>query len=172
MKGTKNRRARNFELALALDQISTKQLESLRMASRDSYTIIDDDSATLQPILPVVPLNPASSSNSLLSAPRRPAVPLSLLESLPAEIHVEIVERIAEIADFTDRNAMLLALALASPVFSHLAQRVIYRHVTLADYEQMQQYLESPATIRREFATKSLALEVFIEDDGEIEMVK
>ena len=151
-------RAKCVEIALVFNQIRTKQLELLRMDSRDSEKTGTTADSTLGPTFSTSPLDPSNDSIPLPRSSHRLPVPLSPLELLPTEIHIEIVQRVAEPTKGTLDYAQLCKLARVSPIFTKLAQAQLYHHLVLFNENSAREWLESAATIRREFATRKLVL--------------
>ena len=109
----------------------------------------------------ISPLDPSDDPTSLTRSPDRPPVPLSRLELLPTEIHIEIIKRAAVLTDSQGEFVgydTLCKLARASPVFTQLAQAQLYHDVLLISGGMAQEWSESAATIRGEFATRTLQL--------------
>ena len=131
------------------------------MDSLDSLDSLTTASTTQHTILPALPLDSSSNSISLPRASRRPPVPLSRLELLPTEIHIEIIKRAAVLTDSQGEFVgydTLCKLARASPIFTKLAQAQLYRTVVLQDERVAREWRASAATIRGEFAVRVLQL--------------
>ena len=157
--GRKERKC--VQIALVFSQIRTKQLEPLRMNSRDSEKARTTASHTQGPNLPSFPLIPPNDSIPVPRSFNHRPVPLSPLELLPTEIHIEIVEQVAAVQNSLGNcidYAQLCTLARVSPVFTKLAQAQLYHHLVLDDETMAREWLESATTIRGEFATRELVL--------------
>ena len=138
------------------------------MDLRDSEQTGTTANNTQQSILPTSPLDPSNDSISVPRSPDRPLVPLSPLELLPTEIHIEIIKRAAEPTDARPEYASLCKLAHTSPVFTKLAQAQLYQNLVLLDEATTREWLESAATIRGEFATRELQLGCTDEEEESI----
>ena len=126
------------------------------MDSEDSQKIAELVNNNAEPLIPNLPLVPSSDPISTPRASHRPQVPLSRFESLPPEIHSVVIKE--HIAKNSLSYAETCKLARASRVFTKIAQGAMYRELVLYGEEQAIQWLESDATIRREFTTQVLVL--------------
>ena len=155
------RKRRNFgivDFVVVFSQISANQLELLRMASQDSQNITERANNNQEPLIPNLPFIPSSDSNSTPRASNRPPVPLSRFERLPTEIHIAIIGELFYIDKGFITPDGLCKLACASPVFTRIAQKRLYLEVVLEGDDEARKWLDSDATIRGEFATRSLTL--------------
>ena len=148
-------------------QIRTNQLERRRMDSQDSEKTGTTANDSQESKFLISPLDPSNDQTSLARSPDRPPVPLSPLELLPTEIHIEIIKRAAEPTNGLPKYDSLCKLARASPVFTKLAQARMYHYLVLFDENSAREWLESAATIRGEFATRKLVLVVTGKEEEE-----
>ena len=128
------------------------------MDPQDSEKITEHANNNQEPLIPNLPFIRSSDSISTPRSPRRPPVPLSTFERLPTEIHIAIIEELirAEVDFLSYEEAC--RLACASPVFTRIVQKRLYLEIVLDGDEQVCEWLESDATIRGEFATRTLIL--------------
>ena len=128
------------------------------MDSQDSQKITELANNNQEPLVPNLPIVSSSDPISTPHASRRPQVPLSRFESLPTEIHIAIIAESIQFAEYQIAFQHICKLARASRVFTKIAQSGMYREIILDHEERAIRWLESDATIRREFTTQELVI--------------
>lgn len=105
------------------------------MESREQADTTNVANNNAQSNFPLVPRPSSLDLNSLPAVLCHPPIPLSLLESLPVEIHILIVGSVLN--NYGSDQPALAALARTAPAFTQLARRSLYESITIYTREAL-----------------------------------